>query len=372
MRNCKICALFTLISLLVASGYALIARDGGGGHGGGGGRGGGGGGGRGGHGGGAHGGGGRGYSGAKVHGGDFSRGGHYGYHPYWWSPSMSTAERYGADRRVTTQYFYDFPESGQGPVMEYRAPRAAAPSQIQARDQVKQFQLYSKMQGKSKLPIKEGDIETARGIQERRVVNRQAELHLEDKVRGHHPEYREWFNDQFFEKHHFHHRFFYPGYNWWIYPTWAAVTGWLPWGWSAPIYYDDLGSPMSMPQQIEPPPPETPAPPEAAGGEWLALGVFALGKDVALAAYSNLFLQLAIDKGGDIAGTYYNAATDKTYAIEGSVDKDTQQAAWKLSSDPNAPIMTAGLYNLTQEMCPVQVRFPDATTQSWVLVRVNK
>jgi hypothetical protein len=361
MKYYKGSALLALISLFVASGFALLARDGGGGHGGGGGGSHGGGGGRGGgggHGGGGHGGHGGGYSGAHA------------YRSYG-TPSMSRAERYG-DRGRVNNYYYDFPSSGQGPVLEYRPPRAEAPTQIQSRDQVKKFQMYSKLQGKNKMPFKQGTSDTVRGIEERRVVNRQAEHHVEDQIRRHHPEFNNWFNDQFFERHNFHHRFFSPGCNWWGYPSWGTVTGWLPWGWGAPIYYDDSGYPMTMPSQVEPPQPEIPyvtAPPQ---GEWLSLGVFALGKDAALSAYSNLFVQLAVDKAGDVTGTYYNASTDKTYPIEGSVDNETQQAAWKLSDDPSAPIMTAGLYNLTQEMCPVQVRFPDNTEQSWILVRVNK
>ena len=63
--------------------------------------------------------------------------------------------------------------------------------------------------------------------------------------------------------------------------------------------------------------------------EWLPLGVFAISKDQA--TDSNMVLQLAVEKDGVIAGTYYNTTTDVVRPVRGMVDKKTQRAAWTFS-----------------------------------------
>ena len=154
-------------------------------------------------------------------------------------------------------------------------------------------------------------------------------------------------------------------------------VGWccrrLPWGWNAPVYYDDYGDAVTLPSDggsYDYAPENAPAAP--AQGDWLPLGVFAVGQDLGEAQDSDLFMQLALSKEGEISGTYYNALTDDTHPIEGSVDSGTQEAAWKISDDPYSPIMTTGLYNLTQDTATIQVYFSDAPQQTWFLARVNE
>lgn len=109
----------------------------------------------------------------------------------------------------------------------------------------------------------------------------------------------------------------------------------------------------------------------AADVEWLPLGVFALAKQDETAEDSTLFLQLAISKEGIIAGTLQNTATDKSTEVEGTVDQDSQRAAWG-PVDKEWPIMETGVYNLTENQLDALVHFADGTTQQWSLSRLDE
>ena len=106
-------------------------------------------------------------------------------------------------------------------------------------------------------------------------------------------------------------------------------------------------------------------------GDWMPLGVFSAGKTSTEAAYSDMIMQLALKKDGTISGTYYNSTTDIAKPIDGLVDKQTQQAAWTVTDMPGSPFMTTGMFNLTQEVVPVQVHFENGNMQNWVLVRLS-
>jgi hypothetical protein len=103
----------------------------------------------------------------------------------------------------------------------------------------------------------------------------------------------------------------------------------------------------------------------------MPLGVFALGPDEQRAAVSNMFIQLALNRNGEVGGTYYNSSTDETFEIDGEVDPETQQIAFNLSDNPNTPMVITGLYNLTQDETDATIQFPDGTEQTWVLIRIN-
>jgi hypothetical protein len=68
----------------------------------------------------------------------------------------------------------------------------------------------------------------------------------------------------------------------------------------------------------------------------------------------------------------YNAITDQTHEIDGYVDKDTQQAAWRLGDIAGSPIVSTGLYNLTKDSTEVAVDFPDGTEQILTYVRLEQ
>jgi hypothetical protein len=225
------------------------------------------------------------------------------------------------------------------------------------------------------------DFQANRGERDRR--ERSDSRHARDRIKDNWHGYNNWFNRDFFDHHHYHPYYWNSNVNWWRAATWGGLAGWLSWGWNYPVYYENGYYPIEVtsvsyaqPETYVVNPPAVNGAPSVASadveGDWYPLGVFAVGKNAQLAANSFMFVQLAINKNGDIAGTYYNAATDQNHEIVGSVDKDTQQAAWELADNPNSPVMSTGLYNLTREMTEVAVDFPDGEDQTWTYVRIER
>jgi hypothetical protein len=194
-----------------------------------------------------------------------------------------------------------------------------------------------------------------------------------NNIQTNHPGYKNWFNNQFNNGHHYNPNI--PNLNWWQTPNWNALNGWVSGDWSTPTYYSYLDQGDVQPYVIEdmPPPPPQPVAQAAptTSQDWIPLGVFAAGKDVAQAPYSNMFVQLALSKDGEVAGAYYNAATDELHPLEGTLSKQTQVVGWTVADNPDSPLMQTGLYNLAQDETPVQLRFPNDTTQTWFLVRLQ-
>ena len=102
--------------------------------------------------------------------------------------------------------------------------------------------------------------------------------------------------------------------------------------------------------------------------EWMPLGVFALVHEED--GEPTFFMQLQIAKDGTISGTYVNSAKDTSQTIQGSVDKESQRAAWTVGDNPNTVIET-GLYNLTKDETPALIHFGTEKTQEWLLVRMD-
>jgi hypothetical protein len=102
--------------------------------------------------------------------------------------------------------------------------------------------------------------------------------------------------------------------------------------------------------------------------EWLPLGVFALvqGDEES----SNHIFQLAVNKQGVIRGNYYDAVTDSTLPVYGSVAKTNQRAAWTVG-DPKNPVYEAGIANLTQDETTMLVPYGKDRTQQFTLVRIE-
>lgn len=84
-----------------------------------------------------------------------------------------------------------------------------------------------------------------------------------------------------------------------------------------------------------------------------------------------LFVQLAVNKQGVIAGTFQNTGDEKSQAIEGMINQKNQRAAWTIV-DKKWPIMETGISNLTKDTAPVLVHFEDGQTQQWLLVRLEE
>lgn len=169
------------------------------------------------------------------------------------------------------------------------------------------------------------------------------------------------------------------------------MTSWVTWNWNTPVYYS-YGSGGSVQyidnsvyvdgqqyatteqyyQQaasIATNIPEIPEQ-EADQVEWMPLGVFALSNDGV--SSSNTVLQLAVSKEGYIAGTYYNESTDTTRAVEGTIDRQTQRAAWSFADGKDSEIvMEAGIFNLTEDVADALIHFNKDKTQSVKMVRLD-
>ena len=168
-----------------------------------------------------------------------------------------------------------------------------------------------------------------------------------------------------------------------------ALTGWIAYGWTQPIYYtygtggnvyyennvvyvngEEHCSADQYYQQaatIAESVPEI-SDEQAEKIEWLPLGVFAITEGGV--SESNMMLQLAVSKEGIIAGTYYNDLTDSARPVEGTVEKETQRAAWTFADGKDTQIvMETSVYNLTKDQCTALVHFGMDQTQTWTLIR---
>jgi hypothetical protein len=103
--------------------------------------------------------------------------------------------------------------------------------------------------------------------------------------------------------------------------------------------------------------------------EWLPLGVFAMvqGDETT----SNHIFQLAVNKQGTIRGNYYDAVTDTTSEVFGSVGQTNQRAAWTVGTS-KTPVYEAGIANLTKEATTMLVHYGPERTQQFTLIRVEE
>ena len=104
----------------------------------------------------------------------------------------------------------------------------------------------------------------------------------------------------------------------------------------------------------------------------MPLGVFALAqKDATSAEDSTMFLQLAISKEGIIAGTSQNTATDASFEVQGTIDQESQRAAWG-PIDKSWPIMETGIFNLSENEAGALLHFEDGRAQEWTMFRLDE
>ena len=174
---------------------------------------------------------------------------------------------------------------------------------------------------------------------------------------------------------------------WWRPATWPIAAGWFPWGWSSPVsydfgdnvYYDDdivymNGERVATADEYYQQATRlasTAKDETADKTEWLPLGVFALSRGDT--GVSNTVLQLAVSKEGVISGTYYNSDTDIARPVKGTVDKETQRAAWTFADGKDTDIvMETGINNLTQDQTVALFHFGKDITQQWLMVRLQE
>ena len=113
----------------------------------------------------------------------------------------------------------------------------------------------------------------------------------------------------------------------------------------------------------------TGASPNAAGGDWLPLGVFGLMAEGQKTP--EMVFQLAVDKQGALRGNYYDQMADSMIPVHGAVNKTNQRVAWQIGANKNMVIET-GLYNLTKAQSTALVHLGPDSTEQFVMVRMKQ
>lgn len=225
--------------------------------------------------------------------------------------------------------------------------------------------------------------------------NRQLSDKVSQRLQESRPDSSQWFDQKFYDRHNMNIDYVRAGANLWRPAAWATLATWGNWGWSTPYYYDYDGSvypitvaeststfpystttisSQSVPTQLT----QSEQTMAGTGGDWLPLGVFAVVSDYAAAsnanaaAQANRFIQLAINRSGEISGVLYNSAVDTAHNLAGMVDPNSQKAYWTMTDRANSPIASTGIYNLTEDETPINVHFADGSDQAWVLVRLQQ
>ena len=104
--------------------------------------------------------------------------------------------------------------------------------------------------------------------------------------------------------------------------------------------------------------------------EWLPLGVYAVTAEDT--PDSSAVLQLAANKQGVLAGTYYNEDTQANRPVQGMIDPKSQRAVLKFADGQNSDlVLETGVYNLTQEEAPALLHFGAEQSQPILLVRLQ-
>jgi hypothetical protein len=223
-------------------------------------------------------------------------------------------------------------------------------------------------------------------------LNPQAAQHMRDNYshRYHNMSNKGWWGRHPNLTNYYWHNHIWPHHPWnywWRPATWVALSSWIVWNWGTPLVYDygsnfyydngfvylngrrlcSAGEYYDQAAQIVSQVPEV----TDDADQWMPLGVFALTQDIS--KNSNMVLQLAVNKDGNIQGTYYNTDDETAKPIKGSVEKQSQRAVWTFADDNNnTVIMETGIYNLTQDETEVLVHFGSKRTEEWVLVRLDQ
>lgn len=274
--------------------------------------------------------------------------------------------------------------------------RPSAANRAELRNQVNQYANRPPAQNIDRQALAQRTQNFSNNRSNQIAQNRQLSNQVSQRLQQTRPGSNQWFNQNFFHRHNLDPDYARVGGNLWRPAAWATLASWGAWNWSMPYYYDDGGyaypiatdestydyssppdaSTYTSPSDTTPPVQtqpllsgQTTAP---AAGDWLPLGVFAIASDANTAAQTNRFIQLALNRDGEIAGVLYNSLTDAAKDLTGTVNNSTQMAYWSLANQPGAPVASTGIYNLTQDETPVNVHFSDGSDQVWILVRLQQ
>ncbi|QDU28965.1 hypothetical protein ETAA8_40710 [Anatilimnocola aggregata] len=112
------------------------------------------------------------------------------------------------------------------------------------------------------------------------------------------------------------------------------------------------------------------APAQVTDTEWLPLGTFALTREGV--NDSQAMLELAVNKQGVVAGTYYNEATQVSRSLKGMLDKASQRAAIGFADGKNTDVvLETGIQNLTQDEAPALLHQGKERSGPVLLVRLQ-
>jgi hypothetical protein len=274
--------------------------------------------------------------------------------------------------------------------------KPSAANRTELRNQVNR---YAKDKPRQKVDRKDHDqrIQNFSKNRENQVIqNRQVSDRVSKRLHQSHHHYNQWFDRNFFDHHHLDLDYLGTRANWWRPAAWGTLASWGAWQWSTPYYYDETGyyypvtveptyvyprttivypySTTTTPSQpVQPSSAEITEIPATSEEEWLPLGVFAvISNAVNATEETNLFIQLAINREGEIAGVLYNSETGDAQDITGTVNTKSQKAYWLMADQEDSPIASTGIYNLTEDQTPINVHFSDGSEQTWTLVRIKQ
>ena len=109
------------------------------------------------------------------------------------------------------------------------------------------------------------------------------------------------------------------------------------------------------------------APAEA---DWLPLGVFAFTQENV--DDSQTMLEIAVNKDGVLAGTYYNEATEVSRPLKDTIDKTSQRAVLGFADGKNSDAaLEVGMYNLTEAEVPGLLHLGTEISTPVLLVRLE-
>lgn len=376
-----------VISLLIPSFEAEARRGGGGGGRGGGGR----------------GGGGRSAGGAR--GGGAYRGGHTMNR----TPTMSRASHRPAasQARQRTQtrpsvsqgrIQQSRPSVSQGRVQQSRQSVQQRPSQqrpssanrTELRNQVNKYAQNRPAQNINREDLVQRGKNFSTNRNSQIAENRRISERTSQRLQQSRWDYNKLFDRNFFDRHDIDLDYTRAGANWWRPAAWGTLAAWGAWNWATPYYYDDEGyaypltdqysyaypnnttTPYNTTASVQMQPIQSTQASASESGDWLPLGVFAVAHNANDAPNTNRYIQLAVNRSGEINGVLYNSTTDAAQDLTGMVDPSNQKAYWSMANRTDSPIASTGIYNLTEDQTPINVHFSDGSDQTWSLVRLQQ
>jgi len=178
-------------------------------------------------------------------------------------------------------------------------------------------------------------------------------------------------------------------FQWFSGANWPRIVVWLPWAWSRPIYYfyetdgDVYYSTTEDFSYLIPVDSKEIFIEQATRianarysiskqqSDWMPLGMFAFALDNDSSDMPKRYISLAISKEGAVSGAYFDAANNTMLEIQGGIDPESQRIAWKFVGS-DWPIMESGLYNLTKDESTLLIHTSSHTTETQVLIRLDK